>query len=185
MPVRLDSRGHNSTSSPPASTSSGAILSEAFSSRHSRIEKRLSPHRGPDDPSSDHPEESRASLVPRVYVVDDDASVRRALGRILRAAGYDVELIGSAAQYLAHKTPARPACLVLDIRMPGMTGFELCRTIAGTPMALPLVFMTGHADAAVREQARAEGAVDILEKPVDNDALLAAIEQALRRSVHG
>jgi FixJ family two-component response regulator len=121
--------------------------------------------------------------VPTVYIVDDDASVRKALGRLIRSAGYDVEVFGGAAEYLAREAPKRPACLVVDIRMPGMTGVELQRTIEGTQMALPIVFITGHGDDAIREQSLAAGAVDVLYKPVGDDVLLAAIEKALWRSV--
>ncbi len=121
--------------------------------------------------------------MPTVYIVDDDASVRKALGRLIRSAGYDVEVFGGAAEYLAREAPKRPACLVVDIRMPGMTGVELQRTIEGTQMALPIVFITGHGDDAIREQSLAAGAVDVLYKPVGDDVLLAAIEKALWRSV--
>jgi FixJ family two-component response regulator len=121
--------------------------------------------------------------VATIFLVDDDASVRKALGRLIRCAGYDVEVFGAASEYLAHDTPARPACLVLDIRMPGMTGVELQRTIIGTDMSLPIVFITGHGDEATRERTLAGGAVDVLYKPVDDQALMAAIELALFRSV--
>lgn len=121
--------------------------------------------------------------MPTVIVVDDDASVRRALGRLIRAAGYDVEVLSAASEYLARDAPARPACLVVDIRMPGMTGIELQRVIEGTQRALPIVFITGHGDDAIREQSLAAGAVDVLYKPVDDQVLLAAIEQALWRSM--
>jgi FixJ family two-component response regulator len=92
-------------------------------------------------------------------------------------------MFSGAAEYLARSAPERPACLVVDIRMPGMTGLELQQAIDGTRMSLPVVFITGHGDDAIREQTLAAGAVDVLYKPVDDDVLLAAIEQALRRSV--
>ena len=118
-----------------------------------------------------------------VFVVDDDDSVRRALGRLIRAAGYDVEVFSAAADYLVRDAPERPACLVLDIRMPGMTGVELQRTIEGTERGIPIVFITGHGDDVIREQSLAAGAVDVLYKPVDDQVLLAAIERALWRSM--
>jgi FixJ family two-component response regulator len=121
--------------------------------------------------------------VPMVLIVDDDASVRKALGRLVRAAGYHVELFRCASEYLAREAPPRPACLILDVRMPGMTGLELQRTIKGTPRALPIVFITGHGDESIRERTLAAGAVDVLYKPVDDQVLMAAIEQALSRSV--
>ena len=118
-----------------------------------------------------------------VLIVDDDASVRKALGRLIRSAGYEVELFGGAAEYLAREVPPRPACLLLDVRMPGMTGIELQRTIEGTQRGLPIVFITGHGDDDIREKTLTAGAVDVLSKPVDDKVLLAAIEQALSRSV--
>jgi FixJ family two-component response regulator len=118
-----------------------------------------------------------------VYIVDDDASVRKALGRLVRAAGYDVEIFGSAIDYLAHDPPQPPACLLVDIRMPGMSGPELQRAIEGTERGLPIVFITGHGDEAVCAQVVSAGAVDVLYKPLDDVILLAAIEQAVSRSL--
>jgi len=114
-----------------------------------------------------------------VFLVDDDASVRRALQRLIRAAGYDVESFPDAAGYLASPAPSLPACIVLDIRMPTMSGFELQSAIAGTSRALPVVFITGHGDEAVRSQALEAGAVDVLFKPIDEEELVSAIEKAL------
>ena len=117
-----------------------------------------------------------------VYIVDDDAPVRNALRRLVRVAGYDVEVFASAEEYLEREQVAEPACLVLDIRMPGMSGLELQRTIEGTPLDRPTVFITGHGDAADRDQALAEGAVDVLDKPVDVPSLFDAIDRALERA---
>ena len=114
-----------------------------------------------------------------VFLVDDDASVRRALERLIRVAGYDVESFADAAGYLASAPPAVPACIVLDIRMPTMSGFELQSAIAGTPRALPVVFITGHGDESVRVKALRAGAVDVLFKPIDEEQLVSAIEKAL------
>jgi FixJ family two-component response regulator len=119
-----------------------------------------------------------------VFVVDDDHSVRKALGRLLRAAGYEFELFEAAEAYLAGAPPEPPACLLLDIRMPGMTGLELQRAIEGTPMELPIVFITGHADEEIL-QSLSRRTVSVLYKPLDDVALLAAIDQALARSVEG
>jgi FixJ family two-component response regulator len=119
-----------------------------------------------------------------VCIVDDDASVRKALGRLVRAAGYEVELFCCASEYLAREEPPpRPACLLLDVRMPRMTGLELQRTIEGTQRAVPIVFITGHGDETIREQALSAGTVDVLYKPIDDQVLLAAIAEALSRSV--
>jgi len=122
--------------------------------------------------------------TPRVFVVDDDHSVRKALGRLLRAAGYEFQLFEAAEAYLACPPPHLPACLLLDIRMPGMTGLELQRAIEGTPMELPIVFITGHADEEIL-QSLSRRTVSVLYKPLDDVALLAAIDQALARSVEG
>ena len=114
-----------------------------------------------------------------VFLVDDDPSVRKALQRLIRAAGYDVESFADAAGYLAAAPPSSRACIILDIRMPAMTGFELQNTIAGTSRALPVVFITGHGDDTVRAQALEAGAVDVLFKPIDEEELVSAIEKAL------
>jgi FixJ family two-component response regulator len=115
----------------------------------------------------------------KVFLVDDDASVRKALERLIRAVGYEVTSVADATAYLACPAPTRPACLVLDIRMPGMSGFELQSAVAGTLWSLPTVFITGHGSEDVRAQALATGAVDVLFKPIDEENLLSAIERAL------
>ena len=118
-----------------------------------------------------------------VFLVDDDASVRKALRRLIRAAGYDVETFEDAGAFLQQHGVARPrACLLLDIRMPGMSGLELQQALSGTGRALPIVFITGHGDEDARAQALACGAVDVLYKPLDERVLLEAIERALRRA---
>jgi FixJ family two-component response regulator len=114
-----------------------------------------------------------------VFLVDDDSSVRRALTRLIRLAGYDVEVLEDAASYLERPAPASPACLVLDVRMPGMSGLELQRAISGTPRALPVVFVTAHGHEEVRGQALALGAIEVLLKPLEPEALFGAIEKAL------
>ena len=96
--------------------------------------------------------------MPMVFIVDDDASVRKALGRLIRAAGYDVELFRCASEYLAREVPTPPACLLLDVRMPGMTGIELQQAIGGTQRDLPIVFITGHGDETIREKTLASQA---------------------------
>jgi FixJ family two-component response regulator len=124
----------------------------------------------------------RKTMRGRVLVVDDDAPVRKALLRLIRAAGYDVEALEDAAAYLAREPTEALACLVLDIRMPGMSGLDLLHAIDGTSRALPIVFITGHGDEEVRSQALAAGAVEVLYKPLDDVALLSAIERAFSLS---
>ncbi len=116
-----------------------------------------------------------------VLVVDDDASVRTALLRLLRSAGYEAEGFDTAIAYLQRAAPTPPACLVLDVRMPGMTGLELQQKICGTPHAVPIVFITGHGDREARRQALEHGAVAVLQKPLEEVVLLEAIERALGR----
>ena len=116
---------------------------------------------------------------PAVFVVDDDAFVRRALLRLIRSAGYEAEGFESAAAYLEHAPVAPPACLVLDLRMPGMNGFELQQRVNGTPLELPVVFITGYGDEKVRRQGLELGAVAVLFKPFKEMLLLEAIARAL------
>ena len=121
-------------------------------------------------------------MASRVVIVDDDAAVRKALVRLVGAAGYQVDACASAEEYLAREPLAPPACLVLDIRMPGMTGLELQGAIEGTRLALPIVFVTGHGNDDDRRQALDSGAVDVLDKPLDEAVLLTAIARALATS---
>jgi len=93
-----------------------------------------------------------------------------------------VVVLDAAPAYLAQQAPEQPACLVLDIRMPGMSGIDLLRAIDGTPLDLPIVFITGHGDEEVRNQALGAGAVDVLYKPLDQLVLLEAIDRALSRN---
>jgi|SRR5262245_5274417 len=114
-----------------------------------------------------------------VVVVDDDASVRKALQRLLRSAEYDVEVFASAAEALAGKRLGEAGCVVLDIRMPGISGLDLQRQLAGRYPRLPVVVITGHADEETRQRALAGGAVAVLYKPFDDEALLADIARAI------
>ena len=116
----------------------------------------------------------------KVYIVEDDRSVRRALHRLIESAGFDVESFADAASYMGSAVPSPPACIVLDVRMPAMSGFELQEAISGTDRALPIVFITGHGGEESRAKARASGAVELLFKPIDEDELLEAIDRALR-----
>ena len=97
--------------------------------------------------------------APAIAVIDDDASVRRALQRLLRAAGFAVETFGTAREFLDADHWAQAACLVLDIHLPGMSGFELQEHLAASGTPLPIVFITAHDDVATRERANRAGAV--------------------------
>ena len=130
---------------------------------------------------------SSAALLatPNVFLVDDDASVRRALARLIKSAGHQVQTFASAQEFLATGVVAEEAaCLVLDVRMPGLTGIDLQRELKTLNRNVPIVFMTGHGDIPMSVQAMKAGAVDFLPKPVSDTELLRAIEQALARAVH-
>jgi FixJ family two-component response regulator len=120
--------------------------------------------------------------VPLVFVVDDDPSVRRALGRLLKASGFGVDGFASAEEFLKHPPPDRPACVVLDVKMPGLGGLGLQRTLAERAAGLPIVFITGHGDIPMTVRAMKAGAVDFLPKPFNDQDLLAAVRQALARN---
>jgi FixJ family two-component response regulator len=117
--------------------------------------------------------------VPFVAVVDDDPSFRRAVGRLLRGAGYRVEELASAEAFLAYRRPDTPGCLVLDLQMPGVDGLELQRRLRGSDTALPIVFLTGHGDIPTTVRAMRAGAVDFLAKPFQEEDLLQAVRQAV------
>jgi RNA polymerase sigma factor (sigma-70 family) len=118
-------------------------------------------------------------------VLDDDASVRRALERVLRAGGHRAETFASASEFLEHAQRAGPGalgCLVLDVQLPGLSGLELQPALADAGLDLPIVFITGHGDIPMSVRAMKAGAVDFLPKPVAAEALLGAVEQALARA---
>ena len=114
---------------------------------------------------------------PMISIVDDDVSVRRALRRLVGTAGYIVETFASGPEFLRSTPSTRTACLVLDIYLEGMTGFELQEQLAAKQVAIPIIFMTAHDDAATRERIRRSGAAGYLGKPFDGQALLDAIHR--------
>lgn len=116
-----------------------------------------------------------------VHVVDDDPSFRTAIARLLRASGYEVALYASAVQLLEMPPNAAPGCVLLDVRMPGVSGPELQRRLAELGSTLPIVFLTGHGDIPMSVRAIKAGAEDFLSKPVPRATLLDAIERALAR----
>jgi FixJ family two-component response regulator len=116
-----------------------------------------------------------------VYVVDDDESVRRSLSRLLRSAGLNVETFPSAQAFLSRELPDRTACLVLDVRLPGLSGLDLQAALKQAGHAMPIVFISGSSDVPVSVRAMKEGALDFLQKPFDDDQLLSAIAGALAR----
>lgn len=115
---------------------------------------------------------------PIIYVLDDDHRVREALSSLLSSLGLRVEVFASAAEYLQFKKPDAPACLILDLELPGMNGLELQQEIAGD-YSLPIVFVTGHGDVPSSVRAMKAGAVEFLLKPFDNQELLRSIDAAI------
>ncbi len=123
------------------------------------------------------------AVAPMVFVVDDEPSVRRSLTRLLASAGFTVEAFASAREFLARAPYAGPCCLVLDVRMPGLSGLELQETLAAAGRRMSIVFVTGHVDVPMSVRAMKRGAADLLTKPVDDKVLLAAIQRALAKDV--
>ena len=114
-----------------------------------------------------------------ISVVDDDASVREALCRLLRTAGFEANAFASAEEYLSSHQTKNPDCLILDVRMPGRSGVELQRQLAASHSETPVVFITAHEDESIRAQAPGGHASAILMKPFSEEALLKAINKAL------
>ena len=116
-----------------------------------------------------------------MFVIDDDASVRDALKSLIRSVGLEVELFGSTEEFLARKQPAAPACLVLDVRLPGKSGLEFQRDLAEAGVRVPIIFVTAHGDIPMSVRAMKAGAVEFLTKPFRDQDLLDAIHVALDR----
>ncbi|MGA2843630.1 MAG: response regulator transcription factor [Steroidobacteraceae bacterium] len=116
-----------------------------------------------------------------VFVVDDDASLREAIKSLLRSVGLEVEVFGTAADFLKHKFPDVPACLVLDIRLPGVSGLDFQAELAKANIHIPIVFITGHGDIPMTVRAMKAGAVEFLTKPFRDQDLLDSVQIALDR----
>ena len=116
-----------------------------------------------------------------VFVVDDDASVREGLGSLIRSAGLGVETFASAQEFLARSRPDVPSCLILDVRLPGLSGLDLQKRMAEVNIEIPIVFITGHGDVPTSVRAMKAGAVEFLTKPFAERDLLDAIQQAIKR----
>jgi FixJ family two-component response regulator len=117
--------------------------------------------------------------VPVVHVIDDDDSVRKAVTRLLKAAGYETQGYANAGEFLLAAPSAAAGCLVLDVRMPGPSGLELQAALKRQGNSLPIIFVSGHGDIPMSVQAIKAGAVDFLTKPVQRQSLLAAVSNAL------
>ena len=116
-----------------------------------------------------------------VFVVDDDSSVRSALKRLIKSVGYKVITFISAQEFLEYDHPDIPSCLVLDIRMPGLSGLELQEKMVTQELTIPTIFITGHGNIPTSVRAMKAGAVDFLEKPFDDQVFLDAIHQAIEK----
>ena len=117
-----------------------------------------------------------------VFAIDDDASVRKGLTRLLRSAGYKSEIFELASDFLKREQHTGPACVIVDVRMPGINGMDLQETLIQHGREEQLVFITGHGDISICAQAMKAGAIDFLSKPFRGDELLQCVERALTRS---
>jgi len=118
---------------------------------------------------------------PTVLVVDDDASVREALSSLIRSVGLRVEVFSSAREFLRAKAPDGPTCLVLDVRLPGLSGMDLQRELAAAKSCIPIIFITGHGDIPMSVRAMKAGAAEFLTKPFRDKDLLSALQEAIER----
>jgi len=116
-----------------------------------------------------------------VFVVDDDASMRESLKNLIRSVGLRVETLSSAQEFLRTKRGDEPGCLILDVRMPGLSGLDLQKRMAEAGVDLPIIFLTGHGDIPMSVSAMKAGAVEFLTKPVREQDLLDAVQEALER----
>jgi len=119
--------------------------------------------------------------APIVFVVDDDPSVRRAIKRLIESVGLQVELFGSAQEFLASKLPNVPSCLVLDIRLPGVSGLDFQRQLNEAKINIPIIFISAHGDVPMTVRAMKAGAIEFLTKPFRDQDLLDAVQVALER----
>ena len=120
---------------------------------------------------------------PVIFIVDDDPSVRKSLTRVMTSAGYAVQAFASAREFLTREPFTGPGCLVLDVRMPGLSGLDLQEALAGESHRIPIVFITGHGDISMSVKAMKSGAADFLTKPYDVEQLLAAVDRAVTKDV--
>lgn len=118
---------------------------------------------------------------PFVYVIDDEETVREALSSLFRSVGLQTKTFGSAKEFLQFKLPDAPACLVLDVRLPGMSGLDFQIELASMDLRLPIVFISGHADVPMSVKAMKRGAIEFLTKPFRDQDLLDAVRLAIER----
>jgi FixJ family two-component response regulator len=116
-----------------------------------------------------------------VFIVDDDASVRRSLARLVKSAGLNAVAFSSSREFLQSELPDAPCCLVLDVRMPGLSGLDLQDEMQARDLDVPIIFITGHGNVPMSVRAMKAGAVDFLEKPFDDEVLLGIVSRALEK----
>src|SRR5580704_620410 len=121
--------------------------------------------------------------TPSVFIVDDDARMRAAMQRLLKTVGLHSESFATPQDFLRHKLPDGPSCLLLDVRLPGMSGLDVQRKLTGVGVQIPVIFITGHGDIPMTVKAMKSGAVEFLTKPFRDQDLIDAIQQALKKSV--
>ena len=124
-----------------------------------------------------------AKSAPTIFVIDDDASVRKSLSRLLDSVGFSTESFASADEFLKRERFEGIGCIVLDVRMPGLSGMDLQDELNKADYSMPIIFITGHGDIPMSVQAMKKGAVDFLPKPFDEDQLLDALRKAIERDM--
>jgi RNA polymerase sigma factor (sigma-70 family) len=130
--------------------------------------------------SSGRPDDA-AAAPPIVFVIDDDESMRRALERLLRSVGLQVETFSAASEFVGRALPDRPACVILDLRLPGQSGLDVQESLARAGREVPIIFISGYADVPSSVRALKAGAFDFLQKPFSDQQLLDVIHEALER----
>jgi FixJ family two-component response regulator len=163
-------------SSPPGL----ALAEDSLSSRRSHS-IAAEAHESYDDSHRDMDRMPQSASVPTVFVVDDDALVRAAIQGMLKSVGLRSEVFGTAQEFLRSKRQDGPSCLVLDVRLPGVSGLEFQRELVSAGVQIPIIFITGHGDIPMTVKAMKSGAVEFLTKPFREQDLLDAIHQALDR----
>lgn len=126
-----------------------------------------------------------SAVVPIVYILDDDASIRNCLERLVRSVGLEARSFPSASEFLHHPPPDRPSCLVVDVRMPGLSGLDLQDSLSASGWSAPMIFITGHGTVPMSVRAMRGGAVNFLQKPFEDQEILDSIHQAIDREVDG
>jgi two-component system, LuxR family, response regulator FixJ len=120
-------------------------------------------------------------LKPTIFIIDDDASMRTALSYLLQSARFKVEVYSSAEEFLTRKHYEGVGCIILDVRMPGLSGMDLQEKLMGSDYGMPIIFLTGHGELSIGVQAMKMGAIDFLTKPCDDEQLLEAVHRAIEK----